>query len=158
MKPSFRMNKPFVKILTLCQIFDLQGVNLDMRSEVVIQFCFFASPFSRFHLVIDPLFPHPLKCCVGVVNPLLQIAKILHLSLPFNFGFHLAAVTSGPFPAFHMILPLKGLMNFSLQTPSVSVLRQQMVTGPSLEAQGSDSQVVAFRLPCGLQSESSSLA
>ena len=47
---------------------------------------------------------------------------------------------------------------WTLQTPSVSVLWQQMVTGPSLETQGSDSQVVAFRLPCGLQSESSSLA
>lgn len=82
---------------------------------------------------------------------------MLHLSLPFNFGFHLAAVKLGPFHTFHDI-PFKRADELCFTDTSVSVLRQQLVTRLSLEAQCSDSQVGLFRLPCGLQSESSSLA
>lgn len=66
--------------------------------------------------------------------------------MPFNFGFHLAAVKLGP-----LILssdtPFKRAGELCFTDISVSVLRQQVVTGLESRLGAPDSQVVLFRLP-----------
>lgn len=90
-------------------------------------------------------------------NPLVQIAEILHLSCLLTLAFTLQQ-SNWDLQYFPSDTPFKRADELCFTDISVSVLRQQVVTGLSLEAECSDSQVVLFRLPCGLQSESSSLA
>lgn len=159
MKPPSRTDFLWKFKISVVKSLLYYGISFDMMGEVGIHlyFSYLSCQVFKYHLIINPLFPSPSTCRLGVINPLLHIVDIL--SLFFNFGYDVFALqkSNWSFLWFPCDTPFKRLMNFASQIPGVLVLHQQMVTWLSLEAQCSDSQVVVFELPRSLQSESSSL-